>query len=95
MQVAVKACLEKFPEYRDDDKQLVSYIWWVQLKKNGINSDSISATKFLLLYGNGDLLPQADVITRARRKVQEENKHLRGNSYDERHEQQKRVRKDI
>ena len=94
MQVVVKACLEKYPQYKDDDNQLVSYIWWAHLKKNGINTDNISATKFLLLYSNGDL-PQADVITRARRKVQEENPHLRGKLYEERHEQKKKVRKDI
>lgn len=94
MQVIVKSALEKYPQYRDDDNRLVSYIWWSELKKQNVSTDKMSGTEFLHLYASSKL-PQADVITRARRKVQEDNMHLRGELYDERHEQQKKVRKDI
>jgi hypothetical protein len=93
MQDVVKASLEKYPRYRDDDNKLVAYIWFKNLKNNGI-PENIPAIEFLHFYANNEL-PQADVITRARRKVQEDHPHLRGKLWEERHETQKKVRKDI
>jgi hypothetical protein len=40
-------------------------------------------------------LPQADIITRARRKVQEDFPNLRGELWEERHKSEKDVRKNI
>jgi hypothetical protein len=49
---------------------------------------------FLQLYAKNQI-PQADVITRARRKVQEENPELRGELYNERHQLKEEVKNNI
>jgi hypothetical protein len=46
------------------------------------------------MYSQGQL-PTADVITRARRKVQENNPSLRGKTWEERHKEAENVRKNI
>jgi hypothetical protein len=49
---------------------------------------------FLQLYASNQL-PQADVITRARRKVQEEKPNLRGKLWNERHQLKEEVKNNI
>lgn len=83
IQDVVKDALIRYPKYRDDDNKLVAYIWWKHLKNNNIPEDII-AIDFLQLYAKNEL-PQADAITRARRKIQEENPELRGELYKARH----------
>jgi phage-related tail protein len=46
------------------------------------------------MYRDGKL-PSADMITRARRKVQQECADLRGEKYEERHKEEKNVRDNI
>lgn len=93
IQDVVKDALIRYPKYRDDDNKLVAYIWWKHLKKNNIPEDII-AMDFLQLYAKNEL-PQADAITRARRKVQEENPELRGELYNERHQLKEEVKNNI
>jgi len=93
MQEVVKAALIKHPEYRDDDNRLTSYIWWKHLKNNGI-PDDIEVVDFLRLYAKNEM-PQADIITRARRKVQEDNPDLRGKLWNQRHQLQNDVKNNI
>jgi len=94
MQEIVKTALERYPQYRDDDNRLTSYVWWTNLKENGIVPEKISSLEFLRLYADNNL-PQADIITRARRKVQEDFPNLRGKLWEERHKSEKDVRKNI
>jgi hypothetical protein len=93
MQEVVTTALEKYPHLRDDDNRLVAYIWWKNLKDNKIPEDIITMD-FLQLYANNEL-PQADVITRARRKVQEDNPNLRGKLWNERHQLKEEVKNNI
>ena len=93
IQDVVKDALIKHPRYRDDDNKLISFIWWKHLKNNNIPEDII-AMDFLQLYAKNEL-PQADAITRARRKVQEENPELRGQLYNERHQLKEEVKNNI
>lgn len=50
--------------------------------------------KFLEIYAEGKLI-SADVITRARRKAQEENPDLRGANWGKRQVEEKEVRQHI
>ena len=93
IQDVVKDALIKHPRYRDDDNKLIAFIWWKHLKNNNIPEDII-AMDFLQLYAKNEL-PQADAITRARRKVQEENPELRGQLYNERHQLKEEVKNNI
>ena len=93
MQEVVATALEKYAHLRDDDNRLVAYIWWKHLKDNKIPEDIITMD-FLQLYASNQL-PQADVITRARRKVQEEKPNLRGKLWNERHQLKEEVKNNI
>lgn len=93
MQEKVANMLHKYADLRDDDQKLVTNIWYIEMRKFG-NPDTMPATDFLALYQQGKL-PTADLITRARRKVQEENPALRGNTWEERHNQSKKIKKNI
>ena len=86
--------LKKAPYLRDDDYKLVANVWHNELKALKINSTKISAFYLLKLYSQ-QILTQADVITRARRKVQEENIELRGELWNERHELESEIRQKI
>jgi hypothetical protein len=68
--------LETYPETRDNDILLMITIWDLQSKL-----ESFGEFKRLLLDGYL-AIPQS--IVRARQKIQEENIHLRGLSYERR-----------
>jgi hypothetical protein len=86
--------LSQHPECRDDDRLLVVNIWYAEMLGQNIEPTKISAKGFFNLYAN-EKLPIADLITRARRKVQEENPKLRGNTWETRHKEEEKVRKYI
>ena len=67
-------------DLRDNDRRLTSNIWW----KSVSNPELLMFEDFIRLYIKGDI-PESDSITRCRRKVQEENEQLRGESWDLRH----------
>ena len=77
---------------RDSDDKLVCNIWFHQIGKAQI--DQMTAMELLKVISEGKL-PSYDNITRARRKLQEDNEHLRGTSYKERHNQEAIVRSKI
>jgi hypothetical protein len=79
----VEQWLEEKPDLRDSDEKLVSNIWYDDLRLKNIKTREGSYLHFLSLYGTGQLT-SADSITRARRKVQEDNPHLRGENYEKR-----------
>jgi hypothetical protein len=86
----VLALLIQDERTRDDDQLLCCMLWSRLLTQKGIDVRKFSAYEFLLLYYK-DELPMADTITRARRKVQEENMLVRGKKYNERHAKQAQV----
>lgn len=81
---------------RDNDERLVAVFWWNEIheKKLSLNPNGLTIVDFLQMYSEGKLT-SADIITRARRKAQEENPELRGSKWKERHYEEKLVRDEI
>jgi hypothetical protein len=90
----VKILLQRDASLRDDDNRLVSKLWGFTLVDMGIKPSQHTITLFLEMYRDGKL-PNADIITRARRKVQEECADLRGSKWEERHKEAKNVQENI
>ena len=67
-------------DLRDNDRRLICNIWW----KSVSNPELLMFEDFIELYIKGNV-PESDSITRCRRKVQEDNEELRGESWDLRH----------
>ena len=86
----VFSLLNDDPRTRDDDNLLCVIIWSRLFKKQGLDVREEKAYDFLLAYLNNKLV-SADTITRARRKLQEENILLRGKKYAERQRKQATV----
>ena len=68
---------------RDSDAKLIARFWTNELKRKGIDTKEITAHEFLTMYATSNL-HNVEGLTRMRRKVQEENEHLRGNFYKDR-----------
>lgn len=81
---------------KDNDERLVAVFWWNEIhdKKLSLNPNGLTIVDFLQMYSEGKLT-SADIITRARRKAQEENPELRGTKWKERHNEEKLVRDEI
>ena len=97
----VREVLIERSQSKDDDRFLTCAIWWreIQKKKEGITPDegkynTVSFIEFLEMYHKGKLT-LADSITRARRKLQEEDKTLRGKNWYKRKNRQEEVRQEI
>ena len=84
--------LEISTKSRDSDDKLVCNIWYNRLGKERVNL--MSAMELMQIISDG-VLPSYDNISRARRKLQEDHVHLRGESYKERHHQEAGVRAKI
>lgn len=89
----VISLLESNAHYRDNDEALVARIWYNEISHISISS-SEPLIDFFKAYAQGKLTT-ADVITRARRKAQEEIPHLRGTKWNERHKESEEVKKEI
>ena len=89
----VREILVKYPTFRDSDTKLIAAFYY----KNYNSTDrfeSMTALDFLKKFGNGGYV-SPDAITRVRRKLQEEDKSLRGDKYKSRHEEEEEVRTNI
>jgi hypothetical protein len=89
---AVRVALENHPEYRDNDKKLVAYIYYCTIGSQ--NMPYVSAMGVLNLIADGTL-PFPDHITRVRRKLQEDNPELRGKTWAKRHQLAEEYRQEI
>lgn len=78
----------------DNDERLVSNIWHLEAIKLGKIPSSMTGEEFLKLYADGQLT-SADVITRARRKVEEDFPDLRGETWEKRQGLETEVREQI
>lgn len=87
IQPIVRAILENDLKARDNDRILCVKFWARELGNN-------PQEWFMHLYSIGELTNH-DSITRARRKLQEEHEHLRGNRYRERMKHQKVVQQEL
>ena len=88
----VETLLAVKPELRDNDSRLISNFWALEIGLNEVAN--MKAAEFLHYFSKGNLTP-AESITRARRKVQEENPSLRGATYRKRQQNAKDVQKGI
>ena len=87
--------LRSHSHLRDSDKRLVANIWVLEVTsiyKKPI--ESISSLEFLNCLAEGQLT-NYDSITRARRKVQEQNPDLRGSKYNDRKQEAKDTAENI
>ena len=83
----VKACLEKYPEARDDDMILYAYIVY-KVSDLKANIGFYTVMKYHDKYN----LPSYESVTRARRKVQEKEPRLRGAKHGRRKELEEEYR---
>lgn len=85
----VKNILERFPEARDDDMKLYAYACWYDA-----NCEAQRGSYFyqVLCYHDRYKLPNYESITRARRKVQQNEEHLRGSRYQKRQNEERKYR---
>lgn len=85
----VKHILEIFPDARDDDMKLYAYACWYDA-----NCEAQRGSDFytVLFYHDRYKLPNYESITRARRKVQQNEEHLRGSRYQKRQNEERKYR---
>jgi len=86
----VQHALQKHPVLRDDDNRLIANIWFKRLP----TIDELSGREVLMIIAKGKL-PSFESISRCRRKIQQEDKSLRGELWDKRHQIAKDIRKSI
>ncbi len=90
----VKGYLEKQFMYRDDDYKLIARFWRDEIVEKNKNPLTFSSYDFFVLYSSG-ALTSGEIISRARRRLQEELPALRGSKWMERHSEEKNVRNNI
>lgn len=90
IQETVEKLLRDNVAYRDNDKLL-----WARLVQDSLGGvqmiQVMSAYELLRKFTKGEL-PSYESISRARRKVQELHKELRGTNYEERQNHQEQVK---
>jgi hypothetical protein len=92
LEVIVEKFLLMQPETRDNDKLLILKVWAYQ--NPSIRQPEFSFLNFATSYLKGSYA-DSESITRARRKLQENNPNLRGEKWYERHEEAAKVRNEI
>lgn len=85
--------LSNYEHLRNDDHKLIASMYYhmAQLK---IKDDKYTAMDFLYDFSNGKY-PSPESIRRCRQKIQEDQPHLRGSSYKERHSKAKEFKTQI
>ena len=84
----VRQILDMSITTRDDDRSLCVQVWLYQMPKG-------SELNFFETYLSNKILSTADSITRARRKLQEVDKTLRGKKWYERHNRAEEYKQEI
>ena len=96
----VEDILREYPESRDNDNELVAKYWHSELSAMRVEQGRrfiLTPREINLFYNviQSGMLSQADTITRARRKIQEEIPALRGEKYYKRHSATEIVKEEI
>lgn len=94
MQDRVKHILLTQRHCRDNDVYLLYEIWGKELAKYNLDIKNMHLMPVLKMWSNKEI-SHPSAIMRARRKVQEEHPETRGVVWEERHNQQKQVKKDL
>jgi hypothetical protein len=90
----VRELLEKFPHLRDSNEKLMATIWREDIQKMYGNIGGGGYYETLRLIADGKLTSW-EACTRASRKIQEQNVHLRGSEYRTRKNLAQETRIDI
>jgi len=90
----VESLLRAKPHLRDDDNELLAWVWRVQIEKKGQDINRLSAYDLLVMIKD-KMLANAESVRRCRAKFQEVNPELRGKVYYERHKEKKIVEVDL
>ena len=94
MQDKIKHILLTKRHCRDNDVYLIYEIWAEELAKYNLNIKNMHLMPVLKMWAKKEI-SHPSAIMRARRKVQEQNPETRGKVWEQRHEQQRNVRKDL
>lgn len=97
LQDVIKNLLEKREDLRDSDAKLIANVWRDEIEMT-MGEDALkrmSAYSFFAQFLAQEKISSSDSITRARRKIQGDYSHLRGNNYKERKEQETEFRHNI
>jgi len=86
----VETSLKLVPSFRDDDNKLIVSIWMREIK-----DFEISGVFEFLDYFKSGKISNPTTITRVRRKLQQDNPHLRGGIWKVRHEIAEEVKHEI
>ena len=86
----IQHALQKHPVLRDNDNRLIANIWFKKIS----SIDELSGKDLLMWIAKGKL-PSFESISRCRRKIQQEDKSLRGELWDKRHQVASDIRKEI
>jgi hypothetical protein len=89
----VRELLELRKEYRDSDSRLITAYYYKKFGGKGYFNNK-TALDFLRALSSGKF-PLPDTITRVRRRLQEQNPSLRGDTYKIRQLYRSDVRKEI
>ena len=87
----VEDILRRYPQAKDNDNILVALYWWEELENNPHQIDREKFKYFLQYFREGNVT-MPETITRARRKLQNDKKTLRGDKYNARHAKAKSIR---
>ena len=94
MQDKIKHILLTKRHCRDNDVYLIYEIWAEELAKYNLNIKNMHLMPVLKMWAKKEI-SHPSAIMRARRKVQEEHPETRGKVWEERHKQQKQIKKDL
>jgi hypothetical protein len=85
--------LQQHPHLRDSDERLVA-TFWMNEAGGKEELERMTSLEFFMKYVEG-VYTSSDSITRMRRKVQEDNESLRGQTYYKRQKLEKEFREEI
>jgi len=91
----VKHLLETDKKYRDNDRVLVLRFWNDELKMMRMDCKKITALDFFIEFLDADKITSSDLITRARRKVNQLHADTIGKSYKPRMEKESKMKDDL
>jgi hypothetical protein len=87
MKDTVRALLVEHPHLRDDDHKLIATVWLKEFS----DVYNRGAMDFLQAFASKQL-SNPESIRRSRQKLQQENKHLRGHTWEARHGEAERFK---
>ncbi len=90
----IRTILNDEPETRDNERLLHCNVWWNEIKELYPTQAQAACQDFLRIYNDGRLTSPSS-ISRARRKLQEEDKTLRGEKWYKRKGRAEEFKQDI